>query len=59
MIVNELIKELEKYPWNADVVVPDEDGVPTVIKFIHFDGERVWLCDTNAIADDDCETGSH
>ena len=26
MIVNELIKELEKYPWNAEVVVDAYDG---------------------------------
>lgn len=26
MIVNELIKELEKYPWNAEVVFNVYDG---------------------------------
>lgn len=26
MIVNKLIKELEKYPWNAEVFVDEYDG---------------------------------
>ncbi|MBR4835108.1 MAG: hypothetical protein IKU86_12375 [Thermoguttaceae bacterium] len=45
MTLTELLEKAREYPQNADVVVPDEDGEPTVIKTVYFDGERVWLYD--------------
>lgn len=43
MIVNELIKALEKFPWNAEIVAPNEDAEPNDIKSVCFDGKLVWL----------------